>query len=270
MRQELDHHFGRQSTEANGFNHVLAYTEVQSSRRQVENFWVCGGGFVNLLSPDRSLSPDRARNVRQRRQGEQVLSRLAARVSTIGAVARYGPPDDFHNQRTQYRNYGAGEHPPVGEQPPPGEPPTTDEPPPQTAPEQYEPDGDPFDQETEPTAWYRKPVVLIGWALSVLILIALIVYGITELLKGQQGTGNIPSTSTTAPTSTTTTSPTTTATTTPPTSSAVEPPAQQPTQQQPQQQPTQQQPTHRHHLPQLPSVITIPGGPTMTVPPALR
>jgi hypothetical protein len=111
--------------------------------------------------------------------------------------------------------------------------------------------------------------MLIGWAVLVLILIALIVFGLMELLGGQQGTSHIPSTSTTPPTTTTTTPPTTTTETTPPTSSAVQPPAQQPTQQPTQQQP-QQEPTHRHHLPQLPPVITIPGGPTMTVPPALR
>jgi hypothetical protein len=173
-------------------------------------------------------------------------------------VARYGPPDDFHDQPTRHANFG------MVEPPPPGEPAPTDQQLGQTPPEQYEPHGDPFDQETEPRAWYRKPVVLIGWALSVLILIALIVYGLMQLLQGEQGTSHIPSTSTTPPTSTTTTTPPNT-TTTPPTSSAVEPPAQQPTQQ-----PTQQQPTHRHHVPQLPSVITIPGGPTMTVPPPLR
>ena len=184
-------------------------------------------------------------------------------------MARYGPPDDFHNQRTQHRHYGVGEHPPAVEQPPPGERALTHQPPRETPPEQYEPDGDPFDQETEPTAWYRKPVMLIGWAVLVLILIALIVFGLMELLGGQQGTSHIPSTSTTPPTTTTTTPPTTTTETTPPTSSAVQPPAQQPTQQPTQQQP-QQEPTHRHHLPQLPPVITIPGGPTMTVPPALR
>ena len=187
------------------------------------------------------------------------LSWAAGGVSTIGAVARYGPPDDFHEQPTRHASFGKVE------QPPPGEPAPPDQRLGQTPPEQYEPDGDPFDQDTEPTAWYRKPVVLIGWALSVLILIALIVYGLMQLLQGQQGTSGVPSTSTTAPTSTiTTTTPPTTATT-PPTSSAVEPPAQQPTRQ-----PTQQQPTHRHHLPQLPPVITIPGGPTMTVPPPLR
>jgi hypothetical protein len=176
-------------------------------------------------------------------------------------VARNGPPDDFHNLPTRHADFSKIE------QPPPGEPAPTDQAPTQARSEQYEPGGDPFDQETEPTAWYRKPVVLIGWALLVLILIALIVYGLTELLGGQQGTSRVPSTSTTPPTTTTTTTePPTTTTTEPPTSSAVQPPAQQPTEQQP----TQQQPSHRHHLPPLPPVITIPGGPTMTVPPALR
>jgi hypothetical protein len=184
-------------------------------------------------------------------------------------VARYGPPDDFHNQPTRHSNFG------MVEQPTPGEPPTSGQPAPEMFPEQHEPDEsvDPFDQETEPTAWYRRPVVLIGWALLVLILIGLIVFGLTELLAGQQGTSHTPSTSTTPPPETTNTSPpAATTTTAPPTSSAVEPPAEQPTQQPPvQQQPPQQQPTHRHHLPQLPSVITIPEVPTtITVPPGLR
>jgi hypothetical protein len=132
-------------------------------------------------------------------------------------VARYGPPEDFHNQPTRHANFG------MVEQPPPGEPAPTDQPPGETQPEQFEPaqSVDPFDQETEPTAWYRKPAVLIGWALLVLILIALIVYGITELLEGQQGTSHVPSTSTTPPTSTHHTTPPTATTTTPPTSSAV-------------------------------------------------
>jgi hypothetical protein len=172
-------------------------------------------------------------------------------------VAPNGPPDDFHNQRTQYGNYGV---PPA----------------PETSPDQQEPPEavDPFDQETEPTAWYRRPVVLIGWVIAVLILIGLIVYGLMELIGGQ-GTSYTPGTSTTPTTTTpTTTAPPTTATTqsseTPPTSSAVEPPAQQPTQQ-PTRQPTQQQqPTHRHHLPPIPSVITIPEVPTViTLPPGL-
>ncbi len=152
-----------------------------------------------------------------------------------------GPSDDFNNQPTRHSNV-------------PGRP---DVPPPAEEPE---PSLDPFDEETEPTEWYRRPVVLIGWALVVLILIALIVYGILQLTQ-EQGTSNPPSTTTTTTTTpattttTSTTSPpsTTTPTTTPTTTSEVAPP--------PQQQPThtEQQPTHRHHWPTwLPS--TVPPG----------
>jgi hypothetical protein len=115
-------------------------------------------------------------------------------------------------------------------------------------------------------------VGIIAWIVAVLILIALIVYGLMELIQGGSGTSPTPgttsgTTSTTPTTATTTPTPTTQSSETP-TSSAVEPPAQQPTQQ-PTHQPTQQQPTHRHHLPQLPSVITIPDGPVLTLPPGL-
>lgn len=171
-------------------------------------------------------------------------------------MARNGPRDDFHEQATQNADYGMPDPPTSGE------------------PVQNPPDGseqpEAFDElEGEPTPWYRKPPLLIAWLVFVAILIGLIVYGITELLQGGQGTSPSPSTSsTTTTTTTTTTAPTTT--TTPSTSSAVEAPAQQPTQQ-PTRQPSQQEPTHRHHLPQVPSVITIPGVPTaITVPPGLR
>lgn len=169
-------------------------------------------------------------------------------------MARYGPPDDFNNQPTQHGDYGV--------------------PAPPTPPEQFEPPEslDPFDEEAEPTPWFRRPVLLGGWALLVVILIGLIVYGIIELIHGDQGTGNIPSSTSAIPSATTTTTtPPTTATTTTPatgptTSSAVEQPPQQPTHQ-----PTQQPPTHRHHLPPLPSVITIPEVPTViTLPPGLH
>jgi hypothetical protein len=152
-----------------------------------------------------------------------------------------GPPEDFNNEPTRYRDVGRGDRPPADQPPPP-------------PPDQFEPPLDPLDEETEPTAWYRRPVVLIVWGLSVLILIALIVYGIIELI-GDQGTGSAPKTTTTTPsTTTTTTTPattppsttTSTTTTAPPTSSAVEPPVHQPT----------QQPTHRHHWPSwLPTTI---------------
>ncbi|OBG56799.1 MULTISPECIES: hypothetical protein [unclassified Mycobacterium] len=174
-------------------------------------------------------------------------------------MARNGPPDDFHEQATRHADYGVAEQPTTGE--PPANPPEGFD-----QPEAF------GDLESEPTPWYRKPPLLIAWLVFVVILIGLIVYGITELLSGGQGTTSpTPSTSSTsATTTTTTTAPTTTTTTTPSTSSAVEPPAQQPTGQ-PTRQPSQQEPTHRHHLPQVPSVITVPGVPTViTVPPGLR
>ena len=185
-------------------------------------------------------------------------------------MASNGPPNDFHNQQTRYANYGrVGE--PLAGGPPPADPPTVE-----SHPDQQAPPGphDPFDRETEPSPWYRRPAGLIGWIIAVLILIGLIAYGIMELIEGGEGTSPAPSISSTPTTSTTTpptsaTSTTAEPTTTPPTSSAVEPPAQQPTQQ-PTHQPTQQQPTHRRHLPQIPSVITIPGMPNpVTLPPGL-
>ncbi|OBH50071.1 hypothetical protein A5686_14555 [Mycobacterium sp. E2479] len=183
-------------------------------------------------------------------------------------MASNGPRDDFHNQPTQHGDFGAAEQPPTGQIPSSGRPPNP--------PEGFEQPGDvdPFDQEAEPTPWYRRPGMLVAWLVSVVILIALIVFGIIQLMHGQQSVNHNPKTTTSTTTTTTSTTPTTTTPTTAP-SSAEEPPAQQPTQQQPpQQQPTggqTQQPSHHHHLPQLPSVITVPGVPNpVTVPPGLR
>ncbi len=188
------------------------------------------------------------------------LGSLAGDVSTIGAVPRNGPPDDFHNQATQFGDYGKGEPPPAAEPSPT----------PAASPEGEWPQfADPLD-EAEPNPWYRKPAALIAWIVAVLVLIGLIVFGVLELLHGEQGTSHTPSTTTSTTSTSTTTTTTTTATTAPTTtepstSNASEPPAQQPTQQQP------RQPTHRHHLPQLPSVITIPEVPTViTLPPGLN
>lgn len=180
-------------------------------------------------------------------------------------MATNGPRDDFHNQPTQHGDFGVSEQPPTGEIPPAGPPPNPRG--------ESEPSGgvDPFDQEAEPTPWYRKPKMLIAWVVSVVILIALIVFGVIELIHGQQTVPHAPKTTTPTSTTTTTTTPTTTTTTTSsPSSTAEQPPAEQP----PQQRPTggqTQQPTHHHHVPQLPSVITIPGVPNpVTVPPGLR
>jgi cytoskeletal protein RodZ len=136
------------------------------------------------------------------------------------------------------------------------------------APEQYDQLGaeDP-DQEGRP--WYRKPVTLIGWAILVLILLALIAYGVTQLLGSDNSKSPAPSTTSTTTTTETTTSTTTTEPTTttsePATTPTAAPPANPPRNQPPGNQPTQQ-PTHRPHLPQLPSTITVPGGPTITLP----
>jgi len=171
-------------------------------------------------------------------------------------VARYGPSDDFYNQQTTQAAFGADGAP-------------SDESP-DVPPDQAE-TPEPHQEGFEPPPWYRSPPLLIAWVLLVLILIALIVYGLGELISPDEGTGPAPSsttTTTTAPVSTTTgttstTQPpvsTTTATTPPPTSSTVEqPPQQQPTQQQPTQQPTNQ-PTQKHHphLPTLPPGIKLP------------
>ncbi|WP_232002242.1 hypothetical protein [Mycobacterium sp. 1482292.6] len=52
--------------------------------------------------------------------------------------------------------------------------------------------GDPFDQESEPTPWYRKPAMLIAWLVSVVVLIGLIIFGVIELIHGQTGGGISP------------------------------------------------------------------------------
>jgi hypothetical protein len=169
-------------------------------------------------------------------------------------VPRYGPPDDFNRRPTDYADSGTGGYQPSGPPPAPTEPPE---------PETFKFD----DLEAEPAPWYRKPVTLIGWSLLVLILIALIVYGIIELIGEGKGTGHTPTTTTTIPTTSTvppsattgtTTPPPPTTTTVPPTTATGGPPPQQPT----------QEPTH-HHLPPLPSTITIPGHPPITLPPNL-
>lgn len=162
-------------------------------------------------------------------------------------MARYGPPNDFNDQPTTKADFGAG-----------GAPSGT---PPEIPPDQSETPA-PHHAGFEPAPWYRSPPLLIAWAVLVLILVALIVYGIGELIGGGESTGPVPSTTTTtttAPSSDTTTTPppSTTTPTTPPTSTAVQPPPtqQQPTQQQPTQEPTQK---HHPHLPQLPPGIRLP------------
>jgi hypothetical protein len=147
-------------------------------------------------------------------------------------VAGNGPSDDFNNQQTTKASYDVDGETPEAEH-----------------------------QGFQPAPWYRSPPLLIAWLLLVLILIALIVYGIGELISGDEGTTPVPSTT---QSTTTTTEPTSTPTTTPPPSTTTEttPPTstvEQPTQQQPTYQPTNPPTTKHHpHLPQLPPGIHLP------------
>ena len=82
-------------------------------------------------------------------------------------MAGNGPSDDFNNQQTTKAAYGLD-----GETP--------------------EPEHEGF----QPAPWYRSPPLLIAWLVLVLILIALIVYGIGELIGGNEGTSPAPSSTT--------------------------------------------------------------------------
>jgi hypothetical protein len=163
-------------------------------------------------------------------------------------VAGNGPSDDFNNQQTTKAAYGAdGALPDALSDP-------------SETPEHQSETLEHEHQGFHPAPWYRSPPLLIAWLLLVLILIALIVYGIGELIGGNEGTTPAPSsttTTTTEPTSTTTTPTTTppastTTETTPPSSSEVPPP----TQQQPTHQPTYPT-TTKHHI-HLPPGIKLP------------
>lgn len=142
--------------------------------------------------------------------------------------------------------------------------------------EQYQPDGsiDPLDPDAEPRPWYRRPITLIGWAILVLILLALIAYGVSQLIGGGKSTTPAPTSTSTSATTTETTSTTTTTTTTEPTTTTTtEEPGTTPTAAPPPANPPRNQPPgtgttqpHRPHLPNVPSTITVPGGPTITLP----
>ncbi|MGO9153743.1 hypothetical protein [Mycobacterium sp.] len=151
-------------------------------------------------------------------------------------MAGNGPSDDFNNQQTTKAAYGMDE-----------------------APSDTPPDQSPEHEGFQPAPWYRSPPLLIAWLVLVLILIALIVYGIGELMGGNEGTSPAPSsttTTTTAPTTSTSEPPASTTTETPPPTSSEVPP---PTQQQPTYQPTNPPTTKHHpHLPTLPPGIRLP------------
>lgn len=151
-------------------------------------------------------------------------------------MAGNGPSDDFNNQQTAKAAFGLDAESP-------------------------EPEHGGF----QPAPWYRSPPLLIAWLVLVLILIALIVYGIGELIGGNEGTTPAPSSTTTTAPSSTSTPTTSTSTSGPPASTTTEttpPPSGEvppPTQQQPTNQPTNPPTTKHHpHLPTLPPGIHLP------------
>ena len=107
-----------------------------------------------------------------------------------------------------------------------------------------------------PDPWYRNRVLLALWALAVVLLLVLLVYGLVELSRG--GEGGVPATTTP---STTHTRSSTTSPTTIPSSSSEAPPPETP-EQTPEEAPPQntnspaptEPPRHHHHLhlPHLP------------------
>jgi cytoskeletal protein RodZ len=173
-----------------------------------------------------------------------------------------GPLDDPSNRPTRMASYDVGDPQlPASEQ----------------LPEYAETTGpaEPPAPEGPPEPWYRNRVLLIAWALAVAILVVLIIYGLIELSHGVEGgpTTSTPSTShtrssTPSPSSTTTPSPSTTPPPPPPPSSSPEQegppddngpaPSEAP--------PPAEAPHHHHHLPHIPSTITLPHT-VITLPP---
>lgn len=201
---------------------------------------------------------------------------MARYGSSEGPSGGPGTPGNGGEDPTRFSNYAG----PGPGQRPPGPPPTPVGPPgqpyqPSDAPTQYAsypppeypqpgmPAGPDFGG-APPVPWFRRRPVLIAWVALIAAMIALVIWGIIQLTSRGPGPSTSPSgTSSSSTTSTTTSSTTTTAPSTSATESAAPPQPQAPHQEAPRQPapapaaPTEE-PEHHHHLPPLPSVITIP------------
>jgi|SRR5947209_11216762 cytoskeletal protein RodZ len=114
---------------------------------------------------------------------------------------------------------------------------------------------------------WRKPIALVGWAVLIAALIAVIVWGINQLAQGPGTPAAV--TTTTAPppaavTTTTSTTATTTGTTTAPTADT-DATSTTPTTTTDTGAPTKSR--SQGAFPHLPSVITLPSLPAITLPP---
>jgi cell division septation protein DedD len=117
-----------------------------------------------------------------------------------------------------------------------------------------------------PAPWHRNRLLLALWGLMVALLLTLVIYGIVELSRGGGGETSGPakstsSTSSAAPAQSSTTSPTPSTSNTSETPPPSETPAQTPEEVPP---PANHSPApaeppeHHHHLPHVPSTITLP------------
>lgn len=108
---------------------------------------------------------------------------------------------------------------------------------------------------------WRKPIALVGWAVLIAFLIAVIVWGIDQLAQ-DRATPSAVTTTPTAPPATTTVTPTTAGTAPPSTDS--DSPSTTPTTTD---RATTTKAPSRGAFPHMPSVITLPSLPAITLPP---
>jgi outer membrane biosynthesis protein TonB len=120
-----------------------------------------------------------------------------------------------------------------------------------------------------PEPWYRSRMLLGLWGLLAALLLALVIYGIVELSRGGSETGGPATTTSTTTTPSSTATPTTTPSTSieeaPPPPESPDTPEQTP-EEAPEEQPPPangapapaEPPEHHHHLPHIPSTITLP------------
>lgn len=194
-------------------------------------------------------------------------------MARFGSSDGSGDPGDDPTRSTQYGQRGPqppGPRPapfgPAGPGHNPGDPGYN----PGNAPTQYAAYNT-FDQQVPgdadtadfaaPTPWFRRRPVLIAWFGLILLMLALVIWGIVQLTsRGPGGGSTAPGTSSSSTTSTTTTTSSTSTSPSASTTPAAPPPRQTPPQQQSPRQVPAPGETHRHlpHLPSLPSVITIP------------
>lgn len=195
-------------------------------------------------------------------------------MARFGSSDGSGNPGDDPTQSIRYRQGGPPQPgPPPAPVGPPGQAPIPGSPgfQPGNAPTQYAaypsfeqqppagPDAAGF-AGTPPTPWFRRKSVLIAWVGLIAVMLALVIWGIVQLTsRGPGGGSTAPETSSSSTSSTSASTTSTTSSSTSATSSTT--PSAAPPQQAPPKQPPAQQapePSHRHRLPSLPSVITIP------------